>query len=183
MSSADDAPARDARPVASPAPRGPLPGGTPPALHAERLWLGPAGWVVLLGVIVMIGISFWPVGVGVAWAAGLLALAGGVAAAVSLATPVVVADGELRAGAAHVPVALLGTPRALDATATRHELGPGLDARAYVCLRGWVRTAVRVPLEDAADPTPYWLVCTRHPEDLVRALETATAAARAPETR
>jgi hypothetical protein len=65
---------------------------------------------------------------------------------------------------------LLGTPEALDVAAMRHELGPGLDARAYVCLRAWARTGVRVALNDPDDPTPYWLVSTRRPELLVQAL-------------
>jgi hypothetical protein len=86
-----------------------------------------------------------------------------------------VGDGELRAGAAHVPVTLLRDPRALDAAQARHELGPGLDARAHLAQRGWVRTAVRVDLDDPADPTPYWLVSTRRPQALVAALLAAGA--------
>ena len=36
---------------------------------------------------------------------------------------------------------------------------------------------VRVPLTDPADPTPYWLVSTRHPARLVAALDAARSAA------
>jgi hypothetical protein len=81
-----------------------------------------------------------------------------------------VSDGVLRAGSARIPVALLGPAQALDVAAMRHELGPGLDARAYVCLRAWARTGVRVALDDPADPTPYWLISTRRPQLLVEAL-------------
>ncbi len=59
---------------------------------------------------------------------------------------------------------------ALDATQTRAELGTRLDARAFLCQRGWIHTAVRVDLVDPLDPTPYWIVSTRHPDDLVAAL-------------
>ena len=45
-----------------------------------------------------------------------------------------------------------------------------LDARAHVCLRAWARTAVRVEVVDPADPTPYWLVSTRHPARLAAAI-------------
>ena len=58
----------------------------------------------------------------------------------------------------------------------RQELGPRLDARAYVCLRAWARTGVHVVLEDPQDPTPYWLVSTRRPQDLAQALRAAGAA-------
>src|SRR6478609_2592932 len=126
---------------------------TAPAF-AERLWPSPAGWVAVPALAAMLGIVLLPLSP--------------VAAAVGAALGLVAA--ELHAGDAHVPVALLRAPRALDADETRHELGPGLDARAHVCLRGWVRTAVRVELDDPADPTPYWVVSTRRPAELVAAL-------------
>jgi hypothetical protein len=147
----------------------------PAARHQERLWPGVAGWVAVIGLAAMLGIALVPVGP--VWGAvgGLVGLLAGVAVVVRAADRVVVADGELRAGVAHVPVTLLRDPRALDAAQARHELGPGLDARAHLAQRGWVRTAVRVDLDDPADPTPYWLVSTRRPQELVAALLAAGA--------
>jgi hypothetical protein len=141
-----------------------------PASYAERLWLGPVGWLCLLGLACVAGIALYPVGTGASLVATLLALAGGAAAGWAMATPVRVAGGELRAGPAHIPLDLLGDVVPLDAAATRTELGPRLDARAYVCLRAWARTAIRVDVRDPADPTPYWLVSTRHPERLAAAV-------------
>lgn len=147
---------------------------------AERLWPSPSGWVAVPAFAAMLGIVLLPVSPVAGVVAAVVGLVGAGAAAVALATPVRVADGELHAGGAHIPVGLLRDPRALDAAATRHELGPGLDARAHVCLRGWVRTAVRVELDDPADPTPYWVVSTRRPEALVAALGGATVSPGAP---
>jgi len=48
------------------------------------------------------------------------------------------------------------------------------DARAFLLLRPYLRRAVMVPVQDPADPTPYWLVSTRQPERLVRALVAAS---------
>jgi hypothetical protein len=59
----------------------------------------------------------------------------------------------------------------------RRARGPRLDARAYLCLRGWVAGGVRVTLNDPADPTPYWLVSSTDPTALARAITTATEAA------
>jgi hypothetical protein len=142
-------------------------------LHRERLWPGPGLWSTTLVFALGVGVAVLP-------ADPLAALVGAVAVLVAsvvlclLTAPVVtVEDGELRAGRAHVPVALLGEVEALDATATRAALGPDLDARAFVLLRGWVRTAVRVRLEDPRDPAPYWFVSTRRPERLAAAIEAA----------
>ncbi|MGZ4537183.1 MAG: DUF3093 domain-containing protein [Nocardioidaceae bacterium] len=86
------------------------------------------------------------------------------------AARVSVAGGELRAGRARIPVQLLGAAVALDAVATRRRAGVDADARAYLLLRPYLKRAVFVPVEDPADPTPYWLVATRHPDRLVRAI-------------
>lgn len=92
-------------------------------------------------------------------------------------TPVVeLADGTLRAGRAHVPVAVLGPVEALDADAMRRATGPGLDARAFLCLRGWIAGGVRVALTDPGDPTPYWLISSRHPLELAEAIRAARTA-------
>jgi hypothetical protein len=54
--------------------------------------------------------------------------------------------------------------------AARVERGTGLDARAFLVIRGWIRDVVRVPITDAADPAPYGLVSTRHPNELAAAI-------------
>jgi hypothetical protein len=81
-----------------------------------------------------------------------------------------------RAGRARIPVALLGVPVALDAAGSRRLAGVDADARAYLLLRPYVKRSVQVPVQDPADPAPYWLVSTRRPERLVAALEAAVAA-------
>lgn len=136
----------------------------------ERLLPGPGGWLGTVGLGAIAAIALWPLHVPAAVVVGLVVCVGS-AAALAVTSPVVeVSDGVLRAGNARIPVALLGPAEALDVAAMRHELGPGLDGRAYVCLRAWARTGVRVALDDPADPTPYWLVSTRRPQLLVEAL-------------
>jgi hypothetical protein len=140
------------------------------ALFAERLRPGPSVWVVTVGLAGMLMISFVPLGLGLALGVGAAALVAGAVLGLATAPRVEVADGELRAGSAHIPLDLLGPARVLDREATRHELGPALDARAYVCLRSWIPAGVRVEVRDPLDPTPYWLVSTRRPQALVAVL-------------
>jgi len=85
-------------------------------------------------------------------------------------TLVEVTHGELRAGRARIPTRLLGVPEQLDKDDTRRVLGVDADARAYLLTRPYLKRSVRVPVHDAADPTPYWLVTTRHPDRLAAAL-------------
>jgi hypothetical protein len=81
-----------------------------------------------------------------------------------------VVDGWLRAGRARIEGVHLGAVAALDPEETRRVAGPEADARAYLLLRPYLKRAVRVEITDPADPTPYWLVSSRHPDELVRAV-------------
>lgn len=81
-----------------------------------------------------------------------------------------VRDGVFRAGRAHIAATHVGTATPLDAEATRRTAGVEADARAYLLLRPYLKRAVRVEITDPRDPAPYWLVSTRHPEELARAL-------------
>jgi len=92
------------------------------------------------------------------------------------AARVTVHDETFRAGRARIPVSFLGAPVALDATGSRRLAGVDADARAYLLLRPYVKGSVQVPVQDPADPTPYWLVSTRRPDRLVAALQAAVSA-------
>lgn len=109
------------------------------------------GWLpgVLTGVVV------------VALVAWLLARATG---------HVEVTGDELRAGRARLPRWAWGAAVPLDADAARRLRGVDADPQAFLYLRGWVPTAVRLDLNDPSDPAPYWYVSTRHPEALAEAL-------------
>ena len=84
-----------------------------------------------------------------------------------------VRDGVLTAGRARIPVAYVGGVDALDAAGTRLLAGREADARAYLLIRPYLRRSVRVDIADPADPTPYWLLTTRHPDQLAAALSSA----------
>ena len=49
-------------------------------------------------------------------------------------------------------------------------LGRQLDPAAYVVHRAWIGPMVLLVLDDPDDPTPYWLVSTRHPDRVLAAL-------------
>lgn len=74
------------------------------------------------------------------------------------------------AGRALLPYRFIGTVEPLDAEATRRALGVDADARAYLLVRSYCGGAVKVVVDDPADPTPYWIVSTRHPAALAEGL-------------
>lgn len=156
--------------------------------HTERLWPTPVWWVVgalLVATVWLVLVVSTPtsVMVGGTVAAGGLVL-GGLGAAGSVR--VGVRAGELVAGRAHVPLSACGAVLPLDEEAARTLRGVGADARAFLLLRPWLPRAIRVDLEDPADPTPYWLVSARDPEaiaDAARASRYAPGASGAGDAR
>jgi len=153
--------------------------GTSHVLHEERL-RAPVSWWLLAGLFALtVAWSFllatppWFAGV-----SGLVALAlvgGGLWSFGSVRIAVVTGGGDplLVAGRARLPLRHAGAPQALDSAGTRHRLGAGADVRAYLLTRPYLRTAVMIPIEDTRDPTPYWLVGSRAPEQLAAAVRAA----------
>jgi hypothetical protein len=89
-------------------------------------------------------------------------------------TRVWVTEDELRVADARLPLSFIGRVDVVAATAKRKTLGPRLDPAAYFVHRGWVGPLLRVQLTDPADPTPYWIFSTRHPERLAEILRAAS---------
>jgi hypothetical protein len=81
-----------------------------------------------------------------------------------------VADGVLQAGRARISARHVGGVSALGPDETRLTAGRDADARAYLLLRPYLKRAVRVEITDPDDPAPYWLLSTRHPDRLARAI-------------
>jgi hypothetical protein len=89
-----------------------------------------------------------------------------------------VRDGELRVDDARLPLRYVADVTVLDATARRLLLGPYAEPYAFVVQRPWIAGAVAVHLDDPADPTPYWVVSSRHPDRLAAAIRSARATLR-----
>lgn len=81
-----------------------------------------------------------------------------------------VEDGVLHVPGARAPVTAFGPPEVLEGADLRRVLGPEADDLAWVAIRPWHRRAVRLPVVDPEDDTPYWLVGSRRPLALVEAL-------------
>jgi hypothetical protein len=85
---------------------------------------------------------------------------------------VVVRDGELWVGEAHLPLEFAGETQIIPGRLKRQVLGPAFDPAAFALHRSWVAPMVWIHVTDENDPTPYWLISSRRPEELVAALGT-----------
>jgi hypothetical protein len=87
-----------------------------------------------------------------------------------------VVGGSLIAGDAKIPVSALGEAHVLDAEEARAWRSVKANPRAFMLLRAYIPTALRVEVTDPSDPTPYLYLSTREPERLAAALDAARAA-------
>jgi hypothetical protein len=145
-------------------------------LYRERLWATPWLFISTLLVIPAVMLVFAPINITVGV---VLAIAIYVAWAIFLVAtaPVIrVTKEELIAGNARIPLALTGEATAHRGDDAVLERGRRLDARAWLLIRGWIKPVVKVPVLDADDPAPYWLLSTRNPDQLVRVLDEARLA-------
>ncbi|HNP15080.1 MAG TPA: DUF3093 domain-containing protein [Terrimesophilobacter sp.] len=139
-------------------------------LYREKLWA--SAWLYLAMALVMPAslLVFLPINVAVGIVVAVV-LYGGCVAILVLASPtIVVTDGALVAGRASLPLRFVGTATPFREPEATLERGRNLDARAWLLIRGWVGPVVKVENTDPADPTPYWLVSSRKPEELASAL-------------
>ncbi len=148
---------------------------TPGTHYSERLWPGPVVWILTAVSIAALAIAYAsslgaPAGWLVAVTAGALALL----LLTRSAARVSVDEAGLRAGRAAIGWEHTGRVLALDSQQARTARGPQGDPTAFMLLRPGVGPgAIVVEVTDPEDPHRTWLVATRHPQRLARAIETA----------
>lgn len=85
------------------------------------------------------------------------------------------ADGEveLRVDDARLPVSAIAAIEVVAGEERRRLLGLDAEPLAFVIQRPWIPSGVRIDLADPSDPTPYWFVSSRRPEQLAAVLNEA----------
>ncbi|WP_328470357.1 DUF3093 domain-containing protein [Streptomyces sp. NBC_00448] len=139
--------------------------------YDERLTVPRSWWFMAIGAGVGLALVFVPF--------GLLPMLGGLVTGGALAMMTVssygsarirVVAGSLVAGKARIPLEALGDALVLDPAEAVAWRSYKADPRAFMLLRSYVPTAVKVEVTDPADPTPYVYLSTRSPQRLAEAL-------------
>ncbi|MFI1002556.1 DUF3093 domain-containing protein [Streptomyces galbus] len=149
--------------------------GTP---YEERLTAPRSWWLISFLVGLAMALILLPF--------GTLPLLGGLVGGTAVAAVMASSYGSLRirvvgdsliAGEAKIPVTALGATQVLDAEEARAWRTYKADTRAFLLLRSYIPTALKVEVTDPDDPTPYLYLSTRDPQGLAQALEAARKAA------
>ena len=81
-----------------------------------------------------------------------------------------VKDGKLFVAGAKIEKKFIGEVTALNPAEMKRLRGRDVNAIAFTEVRFWVKTGVKVEVNDANDPVPYWLISSKHTEKLVSAI-------------
>jgi hypothetical protein len=147
--------------------------------YDERLTVPRSWWFLAVGLGVAMALILLPFGP-LPMLAGLV---GGAALAMMAVSSygsarIRVVAGSLVAGKARIPVTALGEALVLDPEQTVAWRSHKADPRAFMLLRSYVPTALKVEVADPADPTPYVYLSTRSPQRLAAALDAVRTANR-----
>lgn len=140
-------------------------------IYREKLWA--SAWLYLATALVIPAslLVFLPINILAGVIVAAVLYAGCVGLLILAAPSISVTESEFTAGRARLPLRFAGEVAAFREPEATLERGRRLDARAWLLIRGWIGPVVRVGITDPDDPTPYWLVSTRHPEKLAAALD------------
>jgi hypothetical protein len=138
--------------------------------YREALWPSPWIYVAFFLEVPMIVLLLAPFSLTLGIALALVIYVC-IALALTLNSPRILVSAEmLTVGKARIELRYVGSAAAFSGAAAVRERGQNLDARAWTRFRAYVAPVVRIEITDDADVTPYWLVSTRHPQELVDAL-------------
>ncbi len=144
--------------------------------YRERLWVPWWWWPIGIGLSAVLAME---INMGVRnlpdWLAYIVCAMAAVGVLLWLSRVEVAVTGtgsdvELWAGEAHLPASVISRSAVVPKSAKSAALGRQLDPAAFVLHRNWVGPMALVVLDDPDDPTPYWMVSSRHPERVLAAL-------------
>lgn len=155
--------------AAAPAPQSSS--GDAAVRYSEKLWPNVWIWLVSAGLSGAGILVFAPISMAAGFTAALVLFVI-IGVLLVLSTPSIsVTDSTLRVGRATIERNFVGAAAAFRGKEATAERGTRLNGLAFLCIRGWIDPVVRIEITDPSDRTPYWLTSSRHPDQLVAALQ------------
>jgi hypothetical protein len=150
-------------------------GVVPPQKYSERLLVPVSYWLLAVPVVVTLGAEAYffvdgfipPLVIGLLFVIVATFLVNWSSATIEVTGPL------LRAGGDTLALSEADEVIALDERQAMALRGPRADPAAHILLRPYLKRAVFIALADPGAGVPYWLVATRHPEELAAAIESA----------
>lgn len=142
------------------------------AIYEEKIHASFAVLAFLFFLMASLALAFWAA---LGSATGLISMAILIFVIVwfrqATALSIRVTKGWLIVGPAAIERAFLASFAPLSASEMRRIRGVDADPAAFLQIRFWVKSGLKIALRDPKDPTPYWLVSSHRVAELVKALD------------
>ena len=73
---------------------------------------------------------------------------------------------NLTVGRAHIEKKYLGKSETLTRNQLTSLLREGFNPSAFYAVRFWIKTGIKIEINDARDPTPYWIITCKKAAEL-----------------
>jgi hypothetical protein len=137
----------------------------------EQLSWGFGVWSFIAMLCLSIYLSIWaPLGNLAAIMVTAISLCAAFALSIKMRTTIYVTKQMLHVNKAKIDLKYIKSVTALTPVEYKKMIGVAADPAAFLAINFWVKSGVKVELKDKKDPTPYWLISSRNPKKLVKAL-------------
>ena len=99
-----------------------------------------------------------------------ISLCAAFALSIKMRTTIYVTNQMLHVNKAKIDLKYIKSATVLTPVEYKKMIGVAADPAAFLAINFWIRSGVKVELKDKKDPTPYWLISSRNPKKLVKAL-------------
>lgn len=90
--------------------------------------------------------------------------------AIAMRSTISIDGQELRIDQAHIELKYLGGVEQLTSSQMRLLRTRDADPAAYLAIKFWLSTGVKITISDPRDPTPYWLVTSKRGDQIATLL-------------
>ena len=135
--------------------------------------LRPPIWVLafIYFLLLSLVIAFWAAFDNrVAFVTFLMATIASIYIAIAMRSTISIDGQELRIDQAHIEVKYLGGVEKLTSPQLRLLRTRDADPAAFLAIKFWLSTGVKITISDPRDPTPYWLVTSKRGEEIAALL-------------
>lgn len=137
----------------------------------EQLSWGFGVWSFIAMLCLSIYLSIWaPLGNLAAIIVTAISLCAAFALSIKMRTTIYVSNQMLHVNKAKIDLKYIKSATVLTPVEYKKMIGVAADPAAFLAINFWVKSGVKVELKDKKDPTPYWLISSRNPKKLVKAL-------------
>jgi hypothetical protein len=132
------------------------------------IWLLAFIYFLLLSLVIAIWAAFDTSAAVSALIAATIAL---IYAAVAMRSSISIDERELRIDRAHIDLKYIGGVDVLNTSQMRLLRTRDADPAAYLAIKFWISTGVKITVLDPRDPTPYWLVTSKRGDEIAALLK------------